>query len=85
MVLKHFWVEVVGYLSITQKLNFAENIDNVLKLFWVIVSGKWMDICLSPKSSILLKILTNCSKFLNLMQMCINFSQNSMKGLGGFV
>ena len=74
---------MVGYMSITQKLNSVENIDNVLKLFWVIVSGKWMEICLSPKSSILLKILMRCSKFLNFMHVCINFSKNSMKGLGG--
>ena len=79
------FLEMVGYLSFSQKLNSVENIDMVLKLFWVIVSGKWIDICLSPKSSILLKILTSCSKFLNFMQVCINFSKNSMKGLGGAI
>ena len=47
------------------------------------VPGKWMDICLSPKSLFLLKIFRGCSKLLISVYMCINFSRNSMKRLGG--
>ena len=78
-------LHIGNFIIEEEKLNIYEIQDEALKQFGWLFLGNFMEFCLSPKSSILIKFFIKRWIILNWESISINFSVTSASSLGGYL